>query len=268
MSMGLIVPILSKSGDVIIATNIEPAYHKTGGIGDITFELTKAFGFTGEYEVKLGLTLPTGQYDIKRGSERGMYFLPLELQMGSGIYNGSIQISRTLDVEDGFWKFDLLYNNPFNMKPFTGRNEFLDTYFKEYSSRKDNRRFYYRFKPYGENDLGAYLPPSISGGIYYSSISSNYVNSFGLFLQAFLSRGWVYSPDVNIYAPFPDPNHKMWNSAFVYELELTKEKLPFFLAVSLPLHDKPDTLGSIDGPEWRDFLNYWIFAVGIRTTLF
>lgn len=268
MSMGLIIPILSKTGDVVIATNIEPAHHTTGGVGDIGFELSKAFGFTGEYKIKLGLTLPTGQYDIKRGSERAMYFLPVELQMGNGIYSGTIQLSRTLDVEDGFWKIDLSYNNPFNIKLFTGKNEMLDVYFKEYSNRKNNRRFYYRFKPYGESDLGAYFPPSFSGGIYYSSISNNYVNSFGFFWQAFLGRGWVYSTDVNIFAPFPDPNHKMWNSAFIYELELTRDRLPFFFAVSLPLHDKPDTLGRIDSPDWKDFLNYWIFAVGIRTTLF
>ncbi|MCX7727501.1 MAG: hypothetical protein N2053_11720 [Chitinispirillaceae bacterium] len=268
MSAALNVPILSKSGDVTIATNIEPSYHVTGGIGDITFELSKAFGFTGEYKIKLGLTLPTGQYDIKRGSDRAMYFLPIELQMGNGVYCGTIQLSRTYDIEDGFWKFDISYSNPFNMRLFTGKNEMLDIYFKEYSDRKNSRRFYYRFKPYGENDLGAYFPPSFSGAIYFSSVTNDYVNSFGLFLQAFLSRGWVHSPDINTYAPFPDPNHKMWNSAFVYELELTKERLPLFIAVSLPLHDKPDTLGKIDGPDWKNFLNYWIFAIGIKTTLF
>ena len=263
------MPIMSKTGDVVLQENQIPSHHTTGGIGDVTLDVSKSIGFSGEYDIELSLTLPTGQYDIKRGSERDEYFLPDDFQMGSGVYTAQLQLSRSIDVEDGFWKIDVSYSHPFNAKPFTSENEKLDTYFQDYKDRKSNRRFYYRFKPYGENDLGGYTPPSVSLAAYYAYRGvEGYVHSWGLYFAARLGPAWIPEPSVGTYDPKRDPDHFMWNSAFIYQLEFSRQKFPLLLAISLPLHDKPDDNAQINGPEWEDFLSQWIFAVGIKSTMF
>ncbi|MBN1577017.1 MAG: hypothetical protein JW913_10720 [Chitinispirillaceae bacterium] len=265
----VMLPVMTKNGDVHYLSNQTPEYHTTGGMGDLTIDISKSLGFSGEYDLQLSLTLPTGQYDIKRGSDRSMSFLPVDFQMGSGIYTAALRLIRTFDVEDGFWRIEGSYSHPFNMKPFTGKNEMLDTYYEAYKDRTGGRRFYYRFKPYGENDLGGYTPPSVSLSGYYAYRGiEGYVHSWGIYISAPLGTAWIPSPDIGTYDPRPDPDHMMWNSAFVYELEFSRPKYPLLLAVSLPLHDRRDGRGRIDAPDWDDFLNQWIFAVGIKSTMF
>ncbi|MBN1307930.1 MAG: hypothetical protein JXA18_08440 [Chitinispirillaceae bacterium] len=265
----VMLPVMSKNGDVHYQSNLTPEYHTTGGMGDITLDVSKAIGFSGDYQLQVSLTLPTGRYDIKRGSDRAMFFLPVDFQMGLGIYTASLQLSRIIDVENGFWRIDGSYSHPFNMKPFTQKNGMLDSYYDAYKDRTDNRRFYYRFKPYGENDLGGYTPPSVSfAGFFAYRGVEGYVHSWGVYCTAALDTAWIPSPDIRTYDPRPDTDQMMWKSALIYELEFSRMKYPLLLAVSLPLHDRRDDRGRIDPPDWDDFLHQWIFAVGVKSTVF
>lgn len=267
-TVGVIIPVMSKTGEVQYLTHQEPFDVTTGGLGDISFDFTKVFGMSGQYSLELCLSLPIGQYDIKRGTESSLCFLPKEFQKGSGIYNSALTLSRTVDVEDGMWLVYASVNYPFNAK-FSGENEMLDKYFQNYKDRKSNRRFYYRFKPYGENDLGGYTPPSGSVSVYYSYRGiSQYIHTWGINFSAPFGVAWIPYYKVNTYDPGPDPNNEVWNAAFMYGLEFSRPKYPIFLAASLPLHDKRNPLGRWDGPDWGDFLQQWTFAVGIKASMF
>jgi hypothetical protein len=267
--VGVSLPVMSKSGAVQYQSNAAEEDRTTGGMGDLTLDVSKQVGFAGEYQVQLSLTLPTGQYDIKRGSDRARFYLPVDFQMGTGLYNATLQLSRNIDVENGLWKIDVSYSHPFNMKPFTGENEFIGSELSAYRDRTGNDRFYYRAKPYGENDLGGYTPPSASVAAYYAYRGvEGYVHSWGVYLSAPFGAAWIPAPSVGEYAPQPDPDHKAWNGALVYGLEFSRSKYPVFCAVSLPVHDRSDPYNRIDPPDWDDFLNQWIFAVGIRSTMF
>lgn len=267
--VGVTLPVMSKSGAVQYLTNADEVDRTTGGMGDITLDVSKSLGFAGEYQLQLSLSLPTGQYDIKRGSDRNLNFLPVDFQMGSGLYTPTLQLSRSIDVEDGFWKIDLSYTHPFAMRPFSRKNSMLDTYYSDYKDRTDNPRFYYRAKPYGENDLGGYTPPSASVAAYYAWRGmEGYVHSWGIYLSAPFGTAWIPSHKPGEYAPIPDPDHKAWNGAFIYGLEFSRSKYPVFLALSLPIHDRADPFNRINGPDWGDFLQQWIFGVGIKSTMF
>jgi len=269
INAGVTIPIMTKNGDVQYMSNQEPQYHSTGGIGDIVIDASRPFGFSGAFDIQASLTLPTGQYDIKRGSDQAMRFLPVDFQMGSGVYCAGLKLSCTFDREEGFWKVDGSYNHPFNMKPFTSENAMMGEYFEKYRDRKGSRRFYYRFKPYGESDLGAYVPPSVSLAGYYAYRGrEGYVHTWGACFNAPLGVAWIPSPDVSVYDPRPDPDNMMWSGALIYELEFSRPKYPILLGISLPLHDRRDGRGGFDAPQWGDFMNEWIFALGIRSTMF
>jgi len=269
MDAGVSVPIMSKSGAVQYQTNQEELDRTTGGMGDVTFDLSRSIGFSGTYRMQLSLTLPTGQYDIKRGPESNLQFLPVDFQMGSGVYSATLQLSKTIDVESGFFKVDASYSHAFNMHPVTKKNAMLEEYYQDYSDRTANERFYYRVKPYGESDLGAYTPPSLMlGGYYAYRGEEGFVHSFGLTCSAPLGVAWIPDPAVHTYAPIPDPGHKTWSGALIYGLEFSRIKYPLYLAVSKPIHDRSDPFGRIDAPDWVAFMNEWIFACGIKSTLF
>jgi hypothetical protein len=173
------------------------------------------------------------------------------------------------DVEDGIWMVDVSYTHPFALRPFSNKNEFLDTYFSDYKDRKDNKRFYYRAKPYGENDLGGYTPPSVSATAYFGYRGyEGYVHSWGMMFNAPLGVAWIPSPNINTYNPIPDPDHKAWSAALVYGLEFSKQKFPLFMAISLPIHDKSDPYGNWNGPDWKDFCQQWTFSLGFKASLF
>jgi hypothetical protein len=234
-------------------------------------------GSQGQFSFLFSLGLPTGQSDIKRGNTNE--FLPKNLQMGGGIYSGTLGLSHTRDVDKGLWLFDANFSYPFNMKPFTGENEFLDTYYDGYKDRKSNKRFYYRFKPYGENDLGDYTPPSLSGSATFAYRGvPNYVHSFGLAFSAPLGVAWIHSESSSKYDPRPDPDHQAWMALLSYGLEFSKPKYPLFFAVALPIHDKsagaqeneydPTPMRKWNAPDWGDILKQWTFAFGFKASLF
>lgn len=269
MDAGVSVPIMSKSGAVQYLTNQEELDRTTGGMGDVTFDISRSIGFSGTNRVQLSLTLPTGQYDVKRGPESNLQFLPVDFQMGGGVYSAMVQLSKTIDAEDGFWKIDASYSHPFNMHPVSRQNAMLNEYYSDYTDRTSSERFYYRAKPYGESDLGAYIPPSVMIATYYAYRGEpGYVHSFGLTVSAPLGIAWIPEPDIHSYAPIKDPGHKVWSGAFIYGLEFSRPKYPIYLVVSKPIHDRSDPKGVINGPDWIGFKNDWIFACGIKSTLF
>ena len=178
----------------------------------------------GEFSLGIGLTLPTGQYDIKRGPDAASEFLPTSLQKGGGIFNGSLMLDYLRDVEDGMWLGNISFYYPFAVR-LSGKNEFLDTYFAAFKDSTDNRRFYYHFKPYGENDLGGFTPPSASVSLTYAYRGiEHYVHSWTLFYSVPFGVAWIPGENSTQYAPSPDPDHKTWSAALVYGIEFSRSK--------------------------------------------
>ena len=106
-NLGLTVPIVSKIGSLQPATNWDDKTEVTGGLADLMVDFSKNVGMEGQYSLMLNLTLPTGQYDIKRGKENNMLYLPTTLQCGGGIYTASLGISndhRTSKKDCGSWR--------------------------------------------------------------------------------------------------------------------------------------------------------------------
>jgi hypothetical protein len=287
-NLGLTIPIVSKTGSLQPQTNFDDKTETSGGLADIMVDVSKNIGMEGEYALSLNLTLPTGQYDIKRGKENEMLYLPTSLQCGSGIFNASVGISRTIDVEKGLWVVEAFYSQPFAVN-FNGKNQFVNNGTDQYNavnrswddlSDDQKNRFQYYFKPYGENDLGGYTPPSITAAVYYGDRRHNrYVYSYGA--KAFIPLGVAWIPDYSTgsYNPVPDPNFKAWSITLHYGLEFSRPEYPLYFAVnkiigsrSSPNPNNPfDTksLAQWHAPDMKELLNdNWIFAIGIKTTMF
>jgi hypothetical protein len=276
-SIGLSVPFTSKTGAVQYRSNQPEETRVTGGLGDISLDVSKSLGAQGNFSLGVGISLPTGQYDVKRGSDASAEFLPTSLQKGSGLYNGSLTIDYTKDVQNGLWLANVSFNYPFAAR-ISGENEFLDTYFSAFKDSTANRRFYYNVKPYGENDLGGFTPPSASFSLTYAYRGvENFIHSGTILFSAPLGVAWIPSEKTGQYAPRPDPDQKMWSAAFVYGLEFSKPKYPLFVAFSLPLHDKSNSPGADefntsvykwDAPDFKDFLQQGTIAFGVKSTMF
>ncbi|MBD3345925.1 MAG: hypothetical protein GF401_12755 [Chitinivibrionales bacterium] len=276
------MPILSKIGEVQPTTLYEPEYAITGGYGDLGLDVTQSFGMEGQYSFGLALTLPTGQYDIKRGSDAGKTILPTSLQKGTGLYNASLLLGFIKDTEKGIWLFDLTYSHPFNMKLFSQENEFMDKYFTKYKSYEDSAesdiqdRFYYTFKPYGENDLGGYTPPSVNLSVYYGYKEvEGWMHSWGITFNVPFGVAWVpnevtpANESEMIYNPRKDPDHQAWSATLNYGVEVGDHKYPWFFALGLPIHDlAKSTYEQWDRPDWSDFFNQWTITVGVKSTMF
>lgn len=276
--VGISVPVVSKTGEVQYRSNQPAKNRTTGGLGDLSIDLSKSLGMSGQYSLGLSVSIPTGQYDIKRGPDGGKEILPASLQKGGGLWNASLSLGYTKDVEDGMWLVDGSFSYPFNFS-LTGENQFMDEYFSDYKDSTSNSRFFYTFKPYGENDLGAYSPPSVSGAIYYAYRGiDHYVHSWGVSFGAPLGVAWVANEKEGKYDPRPDPDHQAWSAAFVYGIEFSRRKFPMYMAVSLPIHDKandpaaneydPAPMRQWDAPDWSDFGQQWTFALGFKATVF
>ena len=275
---GVSVPWMSHSGEVQYRSNQIPADRTTGGVGDVSFDFSKTIGSGGAASLSASLTIPTGQYDIKRGTDSGKELLPSSFQKGSGLYSLTLGWDYSRDTDKGIWLYGLSYTHPFAMHLISGENEFNDSYWKDIEHKGD--RFEYRFKPYGENDLGAYTPPSVGGSIAYGYRGRpGIVQSFGVNFSVPLGVAWINSEKVGTYDPRPDPDHQAWSVAFAYGIEFSNSDFPVFLAVSLPLHDKSNAadpeneydespMRKWDAPDWSDFGQQWTIAVGIKGSFF
>ena len=276
--LGVSIPWTSHSGEVQYRSNQIPADRTTGGVGDVSIDVSKTIGSGGAASLSASLSIPTGQYDIKRGTDSGKELLPSSFQKGSGLYSLTVGWDYSRDTDKGIWLYGLSYTHPFAMHLISGENEFNDSYWKDMEHKGD--RFEYRFKPYGENDLGAYTPPSVGGSIAYGYRGRpGIVQSFGVNFSVPLGVAWINSEKVGTYDPRPDPDHQAWSVAFAYGIEFSNSDFPVFLAVSLPLHDKsnaadPDDeydespMRKWDAPDWSDFGQQWTIAVGIKGSFF
>lgn len=273
------IPLINfKDAEVQYQTNQEPSDRKTGGLGDISFDVSKAFGSIGQFSLVLSLSIPTGQYDIMRGSDKTKRLLPVSLQMGSGLYTAGLTFSGNRDFENGILLIDFSCSYPFNLSA-SGENRFLDEYYQDYASRKDNKRFYYHYKFYGENDLGGFTPASLSLSAFYGYKGKpRLMHSWGAVFFVPLGVAWIHSEKTGLYDPKPDPDHKAWSAAIVYGVESTNSRYPIYFAISKPIHDKTSQnindpydsspMRKWDGPDWKDFLNQWTIAAGVKVSLF
>jgi len=287
-NFGLTIPIVSKLGSLQPLTSDDDKTEATAGMADIMVDFSKNIGMEGEYALSLNFTLPTGQYDVKRGKENSMQYLPTTLQRGGGIYNASLGLSHTIDVEKGLWIWEAFYSHPFainfdGMNPFVNgkSDQYRDVYSRwDYMTDSQKKRFKYYFKAYGENDLGGYTPPAITAAVYYGSRKQQgYVHSFGAKASVPLAVAWIPDYSASTYDPKPDPNFKAWTLTLHYGLEFSNEHYPFYIAINKTICDKSTpnpnnvydtkTLAKWDWPEWKDVLNNnWTLAVGIKSTMF
>ena len=287
-NLGLTIPVVSKIGSLQPKTNYDDKMEMTAGLSDCMVDFSKNVGMEGEYALSLNLTLPTGQYDIKRGRGGAMLYLPATLQRGGGIFNASFGISRIKDVEKGLWVVEAFYNHPFAVN-FHGKNQLINNNSDQYNdvngrwdllSSEQKKRFEYWFKPYGENDLGAYSPPSFTVAAYYGYRGmEHYVHSFGV--KAWVPFGVAWIPDFSAssYNPVPDPDNKTWSITLHYGLEFSRPEYPLYLSINKVIisgSNTSDMKNAFDEralrkwrtPDMKDLLNMWTFATGVKTTMF
>lgn len=276
--LGVTIPWTSHQGEVQYRSNQIPTDRSTGGLGDISFDFSKTIGSGGAASLSASLSIPTGQYDIKRGTDAAEEILPSSFQKGSGLYSLTLGWDYSRDTDKGIWLYGLSYTHPFAMHLISGENEFNDSYWdgKGYSGK----RFDYRFKFYGENDLGAYTPPSVGGSIAYGYRGRpGIVQSFGMSFSVPLGVAWISSEKAGTYDPRPDPDHQAWSVAFAYGIEFSDADFPVYVGFSLPLHDKSNAadpkdeydespMRKWDAPDWDDFGQQWTIAVGIKGSFF
>ncbi len=286
--LGLTIPIVSKLGSLQPKTNYDDNTEQTAGLADMMLDFSKTLGAEGEYSASLNLTMPTGQYDVKRGKENEMLYLPTTLQRGSGVFIAALGLTRTMDVDKGLWIMESFLSWPFAVN-FYGKNQFVNNNQDQYNgvnsrwdllSDEQKKRFQYYFKPYGENDLGGYVPPSITAAVYYANRrQARYVHSYGVKVWIPLGVAWVPEYTASSYNPVPDPNNKTWSITLHYGLEFSKPEYPFYFAINKtitsrstpnannPFDDKP--LSRWHGPDMKELINNnWIFALGFKATMF
>jgi len=281
--IGLSLPIVSKIGTLQPSTIDNDKTEVTGGMTDLTLDFSKSIGMEGQYGLQFALTCPTGQFDIKRGSDRELQYLPTSLQRGSGIFLSSLGLTRSLDVENGIWLFETYYSHPFAVN-IHGKNQFVNDKANQYNeinskwdllSDDQKKRFEYYFKPYGENDLGGYTPPSVAANVFYGYRGiPQYVHSFGLKANVPLGVAWIPEFSSSVYNPKPDPDFKAWNLTLHYGLEFSRPEYPIYLSFNKLISSKPSAIKDEEHlarwnlPGKSDLLSSWTFALGIKTSWF
>ena len=147
-------------------------------------------------------------------------------------------------------------------------------------SSEQKKRFEYWFKPYGENDLGGYTPPSITAAAYFGYRGmEHYVHSFGVKVWVPFGVAWIPDFSASSYNPSPDPDNKTWSITLHYGLEFSRSDYPIYLAINKVIicgSNKNDMKNAFDEralakwrtPDLKDLLNMWTFAIGIKTTMF
>jgi hypothetical protein len=274
---GITVPLVWQQGEFQVNAFSEPSDRVTSGISDIAIDAGYVFFIDNPLALRLALQLPSGNYAVKRGSDRASYYLPSRLQHGTGMYAATIGMEHQRQFcASGRWDFHLVYTHPFAMRLFTGKNEFLASSFIHYAGETDNRRYYYRFKPYGENDLGRYIPPSVTAAMKYSlSTNSVLCHTWGTEINVPFGVEWESSMYTNVYDPHPSADNRAWKTTWTYMPELLINSFTFMGYVAIPLFDKanggnPDDqydeapYAAWDRPDWSDFLQNFNLSVGVR----
>ncbi len=281
LELGISLPITLKAAEVQYQSNLDPQTILNGGRGDLSVDVMRAFGSEGQFSWQWALTFPTGQSDAKRGSDFYKNILPQSMQTGTGTYSTALSLYYNRDLENGMLLFSGNISYPFMMR-FDKENEYLDSDYKAYRNASKNRqRFYYDsfIKPYGESDRGDYYPPSVGfDAIYAYHGAAGLVQSFQLSLTAPLGVRWIHSYDPALYDPHPDPDHRAWDAVLSYGLELSRDHLPLFLAVGLPIYDRKGEatedeydetpFAQWNAPDWENIGQEWLFAFGIKAAMF
>jgi hypothetical protein len=286
-TLALTLPVLAKSGSMQPST---AADEKTGiinnGLGDIRIDFQNTFGLSGEFSYSFTLAVPTGEYAMKIGRDAAPQFLPTNLQLGTGLYSLTLDLGYTKDLDKALLLVDAMYSHSFAVN-FSGKNAKFPLYNNAETwnliSADQKRRFEYYVKPYGENDLGAYVPPSVTlSGFYATKAIEHFVHSFGLMCSAPLGVAWIPGFDAGKYNPTPDPDNQAWTATLCYGLEFSQPNFPIFVAAYVPIHGKTasatnaqeaDLYNTKPMAQWRapdmnDILHRWSVFVGTKTTLF
>jgi len=269
--IGLSLPIGLKEARVQYQTNMEPQVAINGGRGDLTFDFMRGFGNATQYFWQVFLTIPTGQWDERSGTDQTQNILPQSMQMGRGIYSAKMRLAYCADVDKAMFLFDGFFDYPFMFRR-DKKNQRLETEYMAYKNAAENRqRFYYHslIKPYGESDRGDYYPPSISGDAIYAYRGvPKLLQSFQFYFTVPCGVRWIHSPVPTEYKPFADPDNRAWDVVLSYGVEFSRDAVPLFLGIGLPVHDRKDPYGRWDAPDWAAIGQEWVVALGIRAALF
>ncbi|HUI90962.1 MAG TPA: hypothetical protein VLX68_01835 [Chitinivibrionales bacterium] len=285
--LALTVPVLAKDGSMQPTT---AADERTGvinnGMGDIRIDFQNAFGVSGEFSYDFTLSIPTGDYAMTVGTDKSPQYLPTNLQLGMGVYSLTLDLGYTVDIDKALLLVDAMYSHPFAVN-FSGKNSYFPLYNNAEAwnllSADQKNRFKYYFKPFGENDLGAYFPPSITlSGFYGTKELAGFVHSFGLMFSAPLGVSWIPGFDATTYNPTPDPDNQAWTATLCYGLEFSRPNFPVFVAAYVPIHSKTASatnaqaanpfdskpMAQWNAPDFHDILHRWSVFIGTKTTLF
>jgi hypothetical protein len=280
LSFGLTVPILYLKDEVQYRTNQSATNYVSGGFGDMAVDGAFAFFNDNPFAIRLTVQFPTGDFNLKRGPEAASEYLPTSLQKGTGIYVLAISVDHERKMFDkGLWNLRSGFIFPFNIKLFSGENQFLSSTLSEYSDETDNKRFYYRFKPYGENDIGRYVPPEFLLSWHYSHIPNKvFRHTWATQFSFPFGVNWIPNTNTEIYDPRPDPDNRMWRSEWLYMPEVRIKAVSAMCFLALPLNDKADSgnpdneydasaYSKFNGAAWSNFLQEWKIGIGIRLGL-
>ena len=284
--LALTVPVLAKNGMLQPETTNPGKMVMNNGMGDIRIDFQNSFGLSGEFSYNFTLAIPTGNFEEVDGDDKNSTLLPTNLQLGTGLYSLTLDLGYTKDLDKALVLVDAMYTHPFAVN-FSGKNTYFplynDTATWNLMTADQQHRFKYYFKPYGENDFGAYNPPSITlSGFYATKAIEHFVHSFGLMFSAPIGVAWIPSFDAKSYDPKPDPDNQSWTATLCYGLEFSQPNFPIFVAAYVPIHSKTasatnaqlkdqyDTkpMAQWNAPDMHDILHRWSVFVGTKTTLF
>jgi hypothetical protein len=283
--LALTVPFLSKNGSMQPTTAVDEKIRINNGLGDIRLDYQSAFGLQGEFSYNFMVTVPTGSYTEKTGTESSEY-LPTSLQLGTGLCNLSLDLGYTLDRDKSMVLIDAIYSYPFAVN-FSGKSKNIPASVSQewdLLTTAQQKRFNYYFKPYGENDIGGYTPPSITTSVFYGYKGmEDFVHSFGLMYSVPLGVAWIPDYRVTSYHPTPDPDNQVWSATLCYGLEFSRANYPIFVAAYLPIHAKTASATNAQasdpfntkimsdwsrGPDWNDIFHRWSIFMGVKTYFF
>jgi hypothetical protein len=275
--LGISAPLKSSRGTVQAHQHLVPYDATGGGIGDVSVDATAILLATNPVALQLGLQFPTGAYALARGRQNEEQNLPSRLQPGSGLHALIVALRHERSLFGrGQWGFSGRCVFPFALRLSSGKNEFLHTRFAHHAGETDNSRFYYRFKPYGENDLGRYIPAhAILTATYSHPSDDKFHHSAVVRLSIPFGVHWQPSHIATHYDPYPDPNHRAWTSTWVYMPEYRMDALSLMGFIAVPLSDSPNgsnpadrydatPFSRLDGPDWREFPRQSSFGLGFR----
>jgi hypothetical protein len=285
-TLALTLPLLVKFGKSQPSTTTPGKMVMNNGMGDLRIDFQNSFGLSGEFNYNITLAIPATSYAEVDASDQNSTLLPTNIQLGMGVYSLTLDLGYTLDLDKALVLVDAIYSHPFAVN-FSGKNSNFPLYNNSGTwnlmSAAQKSRFQYYFKPYGENDMGAYFPPSVTvSGFYATKAIEHYVHSFGLMFSAPIGVAWIPGFDPTKYDPKPDPDNQAWSATLCYGLEFSQPNFPIFVAAYIPIHSKTASASNAEvanpydtkpmaqwnAPDFHDILHRWSVFVGTKTTLF